>query len=91
MSSFKLEPNSWNVWATVNERVVDCKRRGVGGGDKVPSPTDTEEASYRRKLLLQMSDPPNRRITSCFSPLELDNIPAALSTIPTTRRDHTYT
>lgn len=50
----------------------------------MPSSTDTEEASYRRKLLLQMSDPPNRRITSCFSPLELDNITAALSMIATT-------
>lgn len=32
------------------------------------TPTDTEEASYHRKLSLQMSDPPNRCFTSCFSP-----------------------
>lgn len=34
---FNLEPNSWNVWATVNERVAACKTSHwlMGGGGEI--------------------------------------------------------
>lgn len=56
----------------------------------MPNPRDTEEASYHRKLLLEMSDPPNRRDSSCFSSPEQDDITAALTITLTTELDRTY-
>lgn len=64
-------------------RAVVCRSGGGGGGGlKIRCSTDTEEASYRRKPLLQMSDAVNRVVSSCFCLPSLDCITATFAVIP---------
>lgn len=71
------------------KRVVNARYR-TGGRDKKVSPTDTEETSYHRKLLLQMSDPPNRGFASLFSPWSSTSY-EHLQRYPQTKGNHMYT